>query len=91
MAVAIDTVNGRGLSNEARHELLPKKIKIMLYQPFIYHYKPFYWLYGTNKMERFSFKSGVLCGLLYTTFITKVLKYKASLNERIKFVRVATV
>ena len=31
MAFAIDTVDGRGLSNEVRRELLPKKSKIMLY------------------------------------------------------------
>ena len=35
MAFAIDTIDGRGLSNEARCELLPKKSKVMLYLPFI--------------------------------------------------------
>ena len=34
-ALAIDTVDGRGLSNEARRVLLPKKSKVMLYFPFI--------------------------------------------------------
>ena len=34
-ALAIDTVDGRGLSNEARRELLPKKSKVTLYLPFI--------------------------------------------------------
>ena len=34
-AVAIDTVDGRGLSNEVRRVLLPKKSKIMLYLPFV--------------------------------------------------------
>ena len=28
MTLVIDTVNGRGLSNEACHELLPKKTKL---------------------------------------------------------------
>ena len=31
MALAIDTIDGCGLSNEARRELLPKKSKVMLY------------------------------------------------------------
>ena len=31
MALAIDITNGRGLSNEARRELLLKKSKVMLY------------------------------------------------------------
>ena len=30
MTLAIDTVDGRGLSNEMRRELLPKKSKVML-------------------------------------------------------------
>ena len=34
-ALAIDTVDGRGLSNEARRELLPIKSKVTLYLPFI--------------------------------------------------------
>ena len=34
-AFAIDTNDGRGLSNEARCELLPKKSKVMLYLLFI--------------------------------------------------------
>ena len=28
MALAIDVTDGRGLSNEVRHELLPKKSKV---------------------------------------------------------------
>ena len=35
MALAIDIVDGRGLSNEVRRVLLPKKSKVMLYLPFI--------------------------------------------------------
>ena len=31
MGLAIDTVDGRGLSNEARREFLPKKTKVTLY------------------------------------------------------------
>ena len=31
MALAIDKTDGRGLSNEARRELLLKKSKVMLY------------------------------------------------------------
>ena len=31
MAFAINITNGRGLSNEAHHELLLKKSKVMLY------------------------------------------------------------
>ena len=31
MALAIDTIDGQGLSNEARCELLPKKSKVTLY------------------------------------------------------------
>ena len=31
MALAIDTVDGRGFSNEVRRVLLPKKSKVMLY------------------------------------------------------------
>ena len=34
-ALAIDTVDGWGLSNETRRVLLPKKSKVMLYLPFI--------------------------------------------------------
>ena len=35
MALAIDTIDGRGLSNEACRELLPKNGKIMLNLSFI--------------------------------------------------------
>ena len=35
MALAINTSDGRGFSNEAHHELLPKKNKVMLYLLFI--------------------------------------------------------
>ena len=58
MALAIDTIDGRGLSNKARCELLPKSSKIILYVPFVSQEKPFNQLYITNKTERFSFKSG---------------------------------
>ena len=58
MALAIDTIDGWGLSNKACRELLPKKSKVTLYFPFILQYKPFNQLYITNKTERFSFKSG---------------------------------
>ena len=34
-ALTIDTVDGRDLSNEACHVLLPKKSKVMLYLPLI--------------------------------------------------------
>ena len=58
MALAIDTVDGRGLSNEARRVLLPKKSKVMLYLLSIIRLKPFNQLYITNKTEGFSFISG---------------------------------
>ena len=58
MALAIDTIDGQGLSNKACRELLSKKSKIMLYLPFILQKKAFNQLYITNKMEHFSFKSG---------------------------------
>ena len=51
MALAIDTIDGRGRSNEAHRQLLPKN-KVTLYLLFIIHGK------STNKMQRFSFKSG---------------------------------
>ena len=35
MVLAIDTVDGRGLSYEAHRVLLPKKSKVTLYLPFI--------------------------------------------------------
>ena len=35
MTPAIDTVDGYGLSNEAYHEFLTKKTKILLYYPFV--------------------------------------------------------
>ena len=31
MALAIDTIDGWGLRNKVRHELLPKKSKVTLY------------------------------------------------------------
>ena len=34
-ALAINTVDGRGLSNETRRVLLPKKSEVTLYLPFI--------------------------------------------------------
>ena len=37
-ALAIDATDGWGLSNEARHELLPNKSKVMLYLLFAVHY-----------------------------------------------------
>ena len=55
MALAIDTIDGQGLSNAVHRELLPKKSKVMLYLPFILVFNQ---LYITNKMEHFSFKSG---------------------------------
>ena len=58
MALAIDTTDGRGFSNEARGELLPKKSKVMLYLLFITRQKQFNQLYITNKTH---FR-GVLCG-----------------------------
>ena len=35
MVLAIDTIDKRDLSNEARRELLPKKSKVTLYLMFI--------------------------------------------------------
>ena len=49
MALAIDTIDGQGLSNKTRRDLLSKKIKVMLYLPFISQYKAFNQLYITNK------------------------------------------
>ena len=57
MALAINKIDGRGLSNEVRCELLPKS-KVILYLPFITRQKPFNQLYITNKTQHFSFKSG---------------------------------
>ena len=58
MALAIDTIDGWGLSNKARRELLPKNSRVTLYLLFISQYKAFNQLYITNKTERFSFKIG---------------------------------
>ena len=58
MALAIDITHGCGLNNEARHYLLLKKSKIILYLLFILQYRPFNQLYITNNTERFNFKSG---------------------------------
>ena len=88
-----------GISNEASHELLLKKSKVIL---CYFSKQPFNQLYITNKTGRFSCKCGrdirvtrlikedwpiVNFGLkpLYNS-ITKVLQYK---DERIKFVCVA--
>ena len=68
MALAIDTIDGRGLSNEMHCELLPKKSKVMLYLPFITWLKLFNQSYIINKMERFSFKSG------HTMRVEKLIK-----------------
>ena len=59
MVLAINIIDGRGLSNKMRHELLPKKSKVMLYLPFISQQKAFNQLKITNKTERFSLKSGL--------------------------------
>ena len=50
--------DGCGLSNEARHELLSKKSKVILYLLFVSQCKPFNLLYFINKMEHFNFGSG---------------------------------
>ena len=65
MALAIDTFDARGLSNEARCKLLPKKSNI-----FTFHYmvKAVNQLYVTNKTERLSFKSG------RTMWVVKLIK-----------------
>ena len=60
MALAIDTVDGRGLNNEVRRELLPKELE-QGNAVFAVHFtvkKAFNQLYITNKTEHFSFKSG---------------------------------
>ena len=54
MILPVDITDGHDLSNEAHHELQPKKSKVT----FISQYKAFNQLYIINKMERFSFKSG---------------------------------
>ena len=41
MILTIDIIDGRGLSNEVRCELLPKKREVILYLPFISQYKTF--------------------------------------------------
>ena len=94
MALAVDITDGRGLSNKAHRELLPKKSKGMLYLPFVTRLKVFNQLYITNKTERFSFKSGramrvakLIFRLKAKSSITKILEYKAVLN-RIKFVSI---
>ena len=53
MALAIDTIDGRGLSKEGYCELLPKEQGNAI---FAVHYM-FNQLYITNKTEHFSFKS----------------------------------
>ena len=53
MALAIDTIDGRGLSNEARHELQDAVFVVHFTVKGIYSQ-----LYITNKTECFSFKSG---------------------------------
>ena len=58
MGLAINTIDGRGFSNEARREVLPNKSKVTLYLLFISQYQAFNQLYITNKTERFNFKSG---------------------------------
>ena len=97
MTLAIDITDRRNLNNEVHHELLPKKSKVMPCQPFILQEKTFNQLYITNKTERFSFQSGhamrvmklikedwpIVLRLLFKSFITKVLEYKASYNKRI--------
>ena len=49
MAFAIDR---GGLNNEMRHQLQPKKTKVMLYYPFYMQQKAFYPPFITSKMER---------------------------------------
>ena len=41
-----------------RHQLLPNKTKVRLYQPFTLLQKTLYQPFITSKMERFGFKSG---------------------------------
>ena len=52
MALAIDITDGRGLSNKARRELLFKKEQGNAVITFLFAVNI------TNKMERFSYKSG---------------------------------
>ena len=64
MALAIDTIDGWGLSNEERRVLLPKKSKVMLYLLFIIHGKSR--LTSCTLLTRWSalvLKVGVLCSL----------------------------
>ena len=56
MALAIDSMNGRGLSNKARRERLPKKIEETLYKWFTQKKEAFQRLWISNKTERFSCK-----------------------------------
>ena len=58
MTLAIDTADGRGLSNKVHHELLSNNIKVMLFLLFISHKEAFYHLFNTKKTEHFSYKSG---------------------------------
>ena len=58
MALAVDIINRRGLSNEMHCQLQPKKTKVRPYYPFIKLQKTFYLFFITNKTEHFSFKSG---------------------------------
>ena len=55
MALAFDIIDGCGLSNEMRHELLPKAILYLLGKRHL--------SICTNETELFSFKVGVPCGL----------------------------
>ena len=52
MTLAIDTVDGCGLSNEAYHKVLSKKSKVMLY-----YLQGINQLYITNKTECLSYES----------------------------------
>ena len=58
MTLPIDIVDGYHLSNEAHHEFLLKKTKVMAILAILFNSKTFYQLYITMPtMEHFSYNS----------------------------------
>ena len=92
MTLSINITDGRGLSNQAYHWLLPKMNKVMLYLPFILQYIVFNQLYVTNKIEHFSFKSrrtvptsinktqSMMCGIPTRVFCLHKLHVKETIR-----------
>ena len=71
MALAIDTVDGRGLSNEARRVLIPNESKVTLYLLFITRQKPFNQLCITNKTSALVSRSPIPPLLHHDSYVTE--------------------